>query len=45
MKYFIRYGEIGVKSRKVRRKFEKKLMNNESGLLVTDLKDEYIAIL
>ncbi|MEE3490772.1 MAG: tRNA uracil 4-sulfurtransferase ThiI [Methanobrevibacter sp.] len=28
MKYFIRYGEIGVKSRKVRRKFEKKLMKN-----------------
>ena len=28
MKYFIRYGEIGVKSQKVRRKFEKKLMNN-----------------
>ena len=28
MKYFIRYGEIGVKSPKVRRKFENKLMNN-----------------
>lgn len=28
MKYFIRYGEIGVKSPKVRRKFEKKLMKN-----------------
>ena len=28
MKYFVRYGEIGVKSQKVRRKFEKKLMNN-----------------
>ena len=28
MKYFIRYGEIGVKSPKVRRKFENKLMKN-----------------
>lgn len=28
MKYFIRYGEIGVKSPKIRRKFENKLMNN-----------------
>lgn len=28
MKYFIRYGEIGVKSPKIRRKFEKKLMSN-----------------
>lgn len=28
MKYFIRYGEIGVKSPKIRRKFEKKLMDN-----------------
>ncbi len=28
MKYFIRYGEIGVKSPKIRRKFEKKLMKN-----------------
>ncbi len=28
MKYFIRYGEIGVKSRKIRKKFEKKLMKN-----------------
>ena len=28
MKYFIRYGEIGVKSRKIRKKFEKKLMEN-----------------
>ena len=30
MKYFIRYGEIGVKSPKIRRKFEKKLMKNIS---------------
>ena len=28
MKYFIRYGEIGVKSQKIRRKFENKLMHN-----------------
>ena len=28
MKYFIRYGEVGIKSPKVRRKFENKLMNN-----------------
>lgn len=28
MKYFVRYGEIGVKSPKVRRLFEKKLMSN-----------------
>ena len=28
MKYFVRYGEIGVKSPKIRRKFENKLMNN-----------------
>ncbi len=28
MKYFVRYGEIGVKSPKIRRKFEKKLMSN-----------------
>ncbi len=33
MKYFIRYGEIGVKSPKIRRKFENKLMTNiQSGL-------------
>ena len=30
------------KKRKEREAFEKKLQNNESGLLVTDLKDEYI---
>lgn len=28
MKYFIRYGEIGVKSPKIRRKFENKLISN-----------------
>ena len=28
MKYFVRYGEIGIKSRKIRSKFEKKLMKN-----------------
>lgn len=28
MKYFVRYGEIGIKSPKIRRKFENKLMNN-----------------
>ncbi|RAP52746.1 MAG: tRNA 4-thiouridine(8) synthase ThiI [Methanosphaera sp. rholeuAM270] len=28
MKYFIRYGEIGVKSPKIRRKFENRLMSN-----------------
>ena len=28
MKYFVRYGEIGIKSRKIRSKFEKKLMEN-----------------
>lgn len=28
MKYFIRYGEIGVKSPKIRRKFENKLIKN-----------------
>ena len=28
MKYFVRYGEIGVKSPKIRRKFERKLMKN-----------------
>lgn len=40
MKYFIRYGEIGVKSPKVRRKFEKKLMKNiESELDCTFVND------
>lgn len=28
MKYFIRYGEVGIKSPKIRKKFENKLMNN-----------------
>lgn len=28
MKYFVRYGEIGIKSPKIRRKFENNLMNN-----------------
>ncbi|MBE6493339.1 MAG: tRNA 4-thiouridine(8) synthase ThiI [Methanosphaera stadtmanae] len=28
MRYFVRYGEIGIKSPKIRRKFEKILMNN-----------------
>ena len=40
MKYFIRYGEIGVKSPKVRRKFENKLMNNIKKELDCDFKND-----
>ena len=40
MKYFIRYGEVGVKSPKIRRKFEKKLMRNiKTGLDCTFIND------
>ncbi|MEE0489056.1 MAG: tRNA 4-thiouridine(8) synthase ThiI, partial [Methanosphaera stadtmanae] len=28
MEYFVRYGEIGIKSPKIRHKFEKRLMDN-----------------
>lgn len=37
MKYFIRYGEIGVKSPKIRRKFENKLISN----IQTELKSTF----
>ncbi len=37
MKYFVRYGEIGIKSPKIRRKFEKKLMEN----IQTELECEF----
>lgn len=37
MKYFVRYGEIGVKSPKIRRKFENKLISN----IKTELKCEF----
>lgn len=39
MKYFIRYGEIGVKSPKTRRKFENRLMKNIKTGLECDLKN------
>ena len=41
MKYFIRYGEIGVKSPKIRRKFENKLMNNIKSELDCDFINDY----
>lgn len=39
MKYFIRYGEIGVKSPKTRRKFENRLMKNIKTGLECDFKN------
>lgn len=38
MKYIVRYGEIGIKSPKIRRKFENKLMKN----IKTELECEFI---
>ena len=40
MKYFIRYGEIGVKSPKIRRKFENKLMSNIQSELDCDFEND-----
>ena len=37
MKYIVRYGEIGIKSPKIRRKFENKLIQN----IQTDLSCEF----
>ena len=33
MEYFVRYGEIGIKSPKIRHKFEKRLMDNIKSLV------------
>ncbi len=40
MKYFIRYGEIGVKSPKIRRKFENKLISNIQTELDCDFEND-----
>ncbi|OED29573.1 tRNA uracil 4-sulfurtransferase ThiI [Methanosphaera sp. WGK6] len=40
MKYFVRYGEIGIKSPKIRRKFENKLINNIQTELNCDFEND-----
>ena len=42
MKYIVRYGEIGIKSPKIRRKFENKLIQNIQTDLSCEFQNDYV---